>query len=281
MRHVPRQADETVNVSKEHPLVEASTLVVGLTIIFATIALLLILMVDVVLLFVSPEKEAELFARWVPDDLVAVDDEDPRRAELQALVSRLASHWKDSPYEFHVEIADEAGLNALALPGGTIVVTSGLLDRVETENELAFILGHELGHFRNRDHIRALGRGVVLSIFFMAISGVDASADLGMTVSDLALRSFSRGQESDADEFGLEIVFLEYGHVEDSWRFFERIDDDDDEFFDIGIYLSTHPSPDDRIEELIELAGSRGWPVSGRTTRFEPGATEERSRPSD
>lgn len=263
MRFVPKKVDDSVNVSSEHPLVEASTLVVGLALIFVVIAAALILMVDLVLMFVSPEREAQLFSDWMPDGFVAVNEDDERIVELQALVTRLARHWDDAPYEFRAEIMDDEDLNALALPGGRIVVTSGLLEEVESENELAFVLGHEMGHFRNRDHIRALGRGVVLSIFFVAISGNEGGANLGMTISDLTLRSFSRGQESDADEFGLEIVYKEYGHVAEAWRFFERIDEQGGRLLGFGTYLSTHPSPDDRVETLIEIAEGKGWPVTG------------------
>jgi predicted Zn-dependent protease len=269
LRYVPRQAPDDINVSKEHPLVEASTLIVGLSLIFVAIAVVLILMVDVVLMFVSPEKEAAMFASWLPDDLVAVDDDDDRQRAVNALTQRLADHWTDTPYEFRVEVSSDPELNAMAFPGGLIVVTSGLLDKVESENELAFILGHELGHFRNRDHIRGLGRGVVLSIFIAALTSSEGGADLGATISDLALRSFSRGQESSADEFGLEIIHSEYGHVADAWQFFVRIDHDDDILFELASYLSTHPAPDDRIERLQALARERGWRVSGDVTVVE------------
>ena len=268
MRYVPKKADDTVNVSKEHPLVEASTLVVGLTLIFAAVAAILILLVDLVLLFVPPEREATMFANWLPDDIVAVSHEDDRVVALQALTARLAGHWEDSPYEFRVEISEDDDMNAMALPGGLIIVTSGLLDRAESENEIAFVLGHEIGHFSNRDHIRALGRGIVLSIFLAAIGGTDGIGNIGLTISDLTLRGFSRKQESDADKFGLQLVFEEYGHVADSWRFFERIDGADDPGIDLAAYLSTHPSPDNRIERLHKLAEENGWPVTGPVVEF-------------
>lgn len=269
MRFIPKKVDDSVNVSKEHPLVEAGTLVIGLTLIFAAIAAALILIVDLVLLFVSPEREAAMFSNWLPDGIVAVEEEDKRVVALQALTTRLARHWEDSPYEFRVEISADDDLNAMALPGGLIIVTSGLLDSVESENELAFVLGHEIGHFRNRDHIRALGRGVVLTIFFVAISGGDSVANLSMTISDLTLRGFSRGQEADADKFGLELVYKEYGHVAESWRFFERVGDEDNALIDIAAYLSTHPSPEDRVARMIELAESNGWPVTGPVVESE------------
>lgn len=263
MRYVPKQPRDGINVSDTHPLVEAGTLIVGLSAIFVVIALALIFLVEIALYFVPAEKEAALFRSWLPDDLVTVSPDDDRLNATQLLVDKLAFHWGDSLYEFRVEIDDSPVANAMAFPGGLIIVTSGLLDQVESENELAFVLGHELGHYRNRDHLRALGRGIVLSLFFAATTGADVS-NLGITVTDIALRSFSRKQETQADEFGLELVYTQYGHVDEAWRLFERWDhEQDDSLLDLVTYLSTHPQPDDRVDELEELADQNGWPLEG------------------
>ena len=164
MRYVAKKPREGINVSDVHPLVEAGTLIAGLTAIFIAIALLLIFLIEIALYFVTAETEARLFADWLPEDLVTISPSDDRLYETQMLVNRLAEHWADSPYTFRVEVDDSGAANAMALPGGLIIVTQGLLDEVESENELAFVLGHELGHYRNRDHLRALGRGIVLAL---------------------------------------------------------------------------------------------------------------------
>ena len=262
MKYIARKPDDGVNVSDTHPLVEAGTLVVGLSLIFLVIIVVLIFLVELALYFVPVEKEVALFEDWLPDDLVTVAPDDERLERTQLLVDRLASHWGDSPYAIRVEIDDSSVANAMALPGGLIIVTSGLLDEVESENELAFVLGHELGHFKNRDHLRALGRGVVLSLVFVATTGRDVS-NIGLNIADLALRGFSRKQERDADEFGLELVYTNYGHVDEAWRLFERWDDGDEALLDVVSYLSTHPQPDDRIENLEDMADEQGWPVVG------------------
>ena len=267
MRHVPRQPREGINVSDTHPLVEAGTLVVGLAAIFVTLAILLIFLVEIALYFIPVEKEVALFENWLPEDLVTIAPHDERLTQTQILVDRLAFHWADAPYEFRLEIDDSDIANAMALPGGLIIVTQGLLDEVESENELAFVLGHELGHFRNRDHMRALGRGIVLSMFFAVATGGDVS-NLGLNAADLALRGFSRRQESQADEFGLALVYTHYGHVNEAWRLFERWDDGDSSFLDIVSYTSTHPDSGDRIDNLKQMARGEGWPMDGATTRL-------------
>lgn len=265
MRFIAKQPKEGINVSETHPLVEASTLFVGLMIIFAVLAVVLVFIIELALYYVSPEDEADLFSNWMPDDLITVAPNDDRLHETQALVDRLVKHWPDSPYEFRVEIDDSELSNAMALPGGLIIVTQGLLDQVESENELAFVLGHELGHFKNRDHLRALGRGIVLTLFFAVATGSDV-AGVGIKTADITLRGFSRRQETRADEFGLAVVNSEYGHVNEAWRLFERWGIDDSETIDLITYLSTHPDTDDRIAEMQELAESRDWSEEGEVT---------------
>jgi len=265
MRYVPKRAREDVNVSDVHPLAEAGTLIVGLTAIFLLIALALVFLIEIALYFVPAEREAKLFEDWLPEDLVTIAPSDDRLYEAQSLVDRLVSHWADPPYNFRVEVGASDDANAMALPGGLIVVTQGLLDDVSSENELAFVLGHELGHFKNRDHLRALGRGLVLTLFFAAVTGGDVSG-IGINVADVTLRSFSRKQESNADEFGLAVVYAEYGHVNEASRLFQKWDDEDQSGFIAGGYLSTHPRAGDRVAQLRELAARQGWPVEGDVT---------------
>lgn len=262
MRYVPRKPREGINVSDEHPLVEAGTLIVGLTAIFLMIALVLIFLIEIALYFVPVEKEAQLFSDWLPFDLVTISPVDDRLYETELLLDRLLVHWPEGPYQFRVEIHDSEAVNAMALPGGLIVVTQGLLNAVESENELAFVLGHELGHFSNRDHLRALGRGIVFSLFFAAITGNDV-AGLGISVSDLTLRGFSRQQESRADEFGLAAVYAEYGHVGEAWRLFERWNAEAGAPGVVSEYLATHPAPGDRVARLGRFAEQRGWSREG------------------
>lgn len=269
MRFTPREARDDVNVSKEHPLIEAGTLIAGLGLILAAIIVALIVLVDVVLYFVPEEKEVALFNSWLPEDIATVAYDDPRLEKLDFLIGRLSRHWPEAKYEFRIEINDSPEVNALALPGGLIIVTSGLLEEVQTENELAFILAHELGHFKNRDHFRGLGRGVMLALLFTAMGVGDGSTAIGSSIADLALRGFSRRQEAAADKFGLEIVHGEYGHIANAWRFFERLSDEGGSLLNVGAYVSTHPPPKNRIEAIVEHAGTNGWSVTGDVTPIE------------
>jgi len=269
MEFVPKAPREGINVSKTHPLKEAATLILGICGVLVLLFVVLAFSVDVAVRFIPPDMESKLFSSMDFDHVFdAVADE--RTESVQELVDRLARHWEDAPYTFRAVVVRSGDPNAAALPGGTILVTTALLDEVETENELAFVLGHELGHFKNRDHLRRLGREVVYLLAFAAVSGVGGGSvpDLATISKELTSKGFDRGQESDADRFGLEIVYEEYGHVGSAWDFFERLAAEAVVAQILVAYLSTHPASDGRIDGLKDLAVRRGWALEGPSEPF-------------
>jgi predicted Zn-dependent protease len=264
MRFVGRAPREGINVSPEHPLVEALTLTIGLASVLILVTVLAVKFVDVVILLISPATESRVFSTWDYGAYLHVDFADARVGGLEALTRRLARHWPDAYYDFRVGVIEDADPNALALPGGTIVVTNGLLDQVESENELAFVLGHEIGHFRNRDHLRQLGRGFALGLLTAVVAGEDGGM-LSSGVVEGTARRFSRQQEEAADLFALELLEAEYGHVADATRFFERLTKKGGRTGRVVGYFATHPLAADRVEHLRAAAATRGWPTTGET----------------
>lgn len=259
MRFEPRTPDETVNVSSQQPLKEAALLTLGLAALAALVALVVTHGVDLLAPRIPPQVEHRVFASLALDFAGQVDDDAElagRVAQAQSLVDRLLGHWPEAPTRYRIGLLASTEPNAAAFPGGWILVTQGLLADVRTENELAFVLAHELGHFRNRDHLRRLGRGIVYGLALAAL-------DLATLVGELTTRGFDGEQETAADLFGLELVHAEYGHVASAVDFFERRGDEEGRLDDRAIYLSTHPGSDDRASELREWALRRGWAVEG------------------
>lgn len=262
MRFIARLPREGINVSHEHPLVDALTLTLGLAAILVVVVAVFMFFVDIVIFFVSPRTEARVFSKWPVADLVAPDYEHEDAAVLQRLVDRLANHAEQAGTTFRVGISEQSEPSALARPGGYIVVTRGLPDQAESENELAFVLAHEIAHFEHRDHLRQLGRGVALGLILAIVSGHDGGLVSNGVVNVTAM-SFGRKQESAADSRALELVFAEYGHVDQSWRFFERMGATGLPFEKVGGYFATHPSFGDRVARLKLQATANGWPLTG------------------
>jgi predicted Zn-dependent protease len=262
----PRLPRDDVNVSPTHPLAEASWLLVAAAVAGLMLAVLAFAATEVVARWLPAGVEARLFGDlWGAFGEEAGVDDPPRTALARDLLARLAAHWPENPYRFRLVALDEEQLNAFALPGGTIAVTRGLLASVESENELAFVLGHELGHFAARDHLRAIGRGLILGLVLRAAVGAGAGeAAVPALASELASRGFARDQERDADAFALQLLAAEYGHVAGAEAFFRRLPD-----ADAGVaqraaaWLATHPVSAARIAALHDLAARSHLSSSG------------------
>lgn len=268
MEYQPRLPREGINVSARHPLSELVTLVAGICLAVVVIAAAAFVLVEGLIRWIPPSFESRVFGSlWSAD--VGSDSDDVRLVAATALLARLASHWEENPYELQLAIMEEESPNAFAVPGGAIYLTRGLLDSVESENELAFVLGHEIGHFRNRDHLRGLGRGLIVSLALSALTGGSAAESIPQIVTTLTQSGFAREQERDADAFGIALVEAEYGHVAGADGFFRRLPDADADFGDeFASYLATHPVSEARIETLLILARENGWGLTGELTNL-------------
>jgi len=222
------------------------------------------LVVDLVLVpCISFEREAALFGSAFARDNASGQSEE-KLDRLKQTLQRLVADPEVPPLPYALVLLDKPRPNAFAFPGGTIGVTQGLLDSLDNEIEFAFVLGHELGHFRNRDHLRGLGRALGVAIAYAVIFGGEMGQDsLGNVFQFVLSRGYSRRQERRADEFGIELVYRTYGRTDGVDRLFRILRKE--RFAPAWAYmLATHPSPNDRIRELEEHARRLG---AGTTPR--------------
>lgn len=260
MKFTARHPGTNVNVSPTHPLKEFAILAGGLLAIAIGVYLALGLAVDLIVPHISMGLEKKMagafMRRFAEKDAAAATTR-----SLQALVDRLQSQCTHLPYQITVHVQASNAVNAAALPGGHMVVFSGLLAEMTSENELAFVLAHELGHYSHRDHLRGLGRALVLMTASTVLLGADNSvSDMigqGMGLTEL---SFSRKQETRADEFALETLFCHYGHVAGATTFFGKIPQASDPGR-FGHYFASHPENRRRINHLEALIHARDYPV--------------------
>ncbi len=289
MRFDPALPDEGINVSQSHPVKEVITLVSGIIVVGLTVSLIIATAVEWVVPLIPVSWEMKMAGWWSGDDDKERLPADGREQLLADVAQRLSHHWPEMPYTIKTDILESDEPNALALPGGLILVTQGLLDRVASENELAFVVGHEIGHFRNRDHLRGLGRAVGFGVVNLIMVGAGAGqlGDFSSLVGSVTDRGFSRDQEREADDFGIGLVHAEYGHVTGSWHFFEHLRDAENAVEQrLAAYLSTHPLSEERIEHLRLLADARGWTIDGELIPMpvkvrEPEKTSEPSEDPD
>jgi predicted Zn-dependent protease len=252
------------NVSPGHPLAELATLAAGLVLLGLALFFAAGLAVEGAVRWLPASLEQRIFGSYATD-FVAADD--AREAELEALLGRLSRHWRGHGYALRIAVTEASEPNAFALPGGNLLVTSALLAEARSENELAFVLAHELGHVEARDPLRALGRGTLVALALAALGGTDGAAIAGSAAA-LGERVFSREQERAADRFALALVAAEYGHVAGASAFLARLPDAGPAGAAerAASWLATHPRSHDRVAELEALARSAGVAASGALT---------------
>ena len=270
MKFDPKLPREEVNYTKKNLARQSFTLGAGLILLGGILAVMVALLVDLAVPYIPVSLEKKLFSGLFSLPFKNLTQEDRAvQSSLSNLLSRLQSHWPDNPYDFKIGILRDEKPNAMAIPGGILLVTSGLVNQVESENEVAFVIGHELGHFKNRDHLRGLGRGVALTFFLKSLSssGNGSGTFLLTSMGNLTERKFNRQQEEAADEFGLHLVFSEYGHIENALDFFKKLPKPTpDSNRTLSVYWSTHPLSQTRIQTSLSFAQKMGWPTKGEQT---------------
>lgn len=161
-----------------------------------------------------------------------------------------AAGWN---WEFHVQKTDE--MNAYCMPGGRIMVYSGLIEKLDTSDaELATVLGHEIAHAL-REHTRervsrAYAQQLVLS-GAAAVAGVgEGTASVANMVADVTFQlPFSRDQESEADTIGLELMARAGYDPRAAITLWNKMASAEGAG-NTPKFLSTHPAPKERIKDI-------------------------------
>jgi Zn-dependent protease with chaperone function len=165
----------------------------------------------------------------------------------------------DSPYTFRWHVVDDPQVNAFAVPGGHVVVFTGLLRAADSPEEVAGVLAHEVQHvvLRHSLHglVRSLGWSATIRILF---GGTGPLAGVGDLAAQLGRLSFSREQETAADLEGLKVLQRARIDPQGMVTFFEKLSQKES-----GIaLLSTHPMSSDRADRLrSEITRAGSWPT--------------------
>lgn len=180
---------------------------------------------------------------------------------VQQIVDRLgqpanARFPADEAFDFRVHVIDADVMNAFALPGGQIVVFTGLIEACDQPEQLAGVLAHEMAHVTLRHGIERVGQSLGLALAVDLVFGrVEGIATAGVELARLAAaNSYSRDQETAADAEGVRIMHAAGLDPTALASFFEKLKKEHGGLPGALEWISTHPDHDARIAAVERQA---------------------------
>lgn len=178
---------------------------------------------------------------------------------LNAIGERLVKVSDRQDYEYHFYLLENKELNAFASPGGYVYFFTGLFDKLRSDDAIAAVLAHEIGHCAAR-HIAkrfqaALGANILSAIALSQVSpeAQAIASDSSSIAMNLIFSAFSRKDEYQADSLGIKYLFLAGYDPNGMIKSFEILKKEEKADF-VPPWFRTHPYIDDRIKRVKEEA---------------------------
>ncbi len=208
-----------------------------------------------------PISWEEELGQYITTKLAPPDKQcnDPQVVEtLESIVATLSRSVESNPYSFQIHVVDSPTVNALAAPGGHILVFQGLLKNTQSAEEMAGVLAHEIQHILQRHGMRLLVQNFSMGFLIGALSGdVSGIMTFGLQAAHvLQTLSYTRDLEDQADEQGVQLLLRAGVDPQGMLNFFQSINTNLNEKTSaqpFAKYFSTHPATDERIQHLHTL----------------------------
>jgi Zn-dependent protease with chaperone function len=253
MKFVPKELRSTGDISRGDSnwrsvlknILYVAIFLVGLYVLLGLVA-------GIMAGYIPETFEAKLFS-W---ESGLEGEKSPEFGQAGEVFSNLIKQPSLRPLPYQLFMVSIQEPNAVAMPGGGVGVSQALLEAVSGETGLAMVLGHELGHHQKRHCLERLGRALIYQSVMALLFGHNR-----FSVVDIALLAgesgYSRRQEREADEFGLNLVHQAFGKTEGALEFFEMIDREyGSKTSRWTVFMSSHPYTPDRTAYLRELQES-------------------------
>ncbi|MBI4343439.1 MAG: M48 family metalloprotease [Candidatus Omnitrophica bacterium] len=220
----------------------------------------------------STQKEVAMgrkLALRVEEELPRIPDE-PLQARVEGLGRRLAAVCDRQELAYRFVAVEGEEVNAFALPGGYVYVYRGLLDAAKSDDELAGVLAHELGHIAARHSVKRYEVGLGAQLLQLATLAAARRGDVAQGLH-IALRSaqlaYARQDEMEADRLGVKYLKAAGFDPKAMLEFLKRLDERDrakTQYMPRGIvrpyYARSHPYVPERIRVVKEaLYGSADY----------------------
>lgn len=222
------------------------------------------------LIFISPAQELQIGAEYAPE----IEKQLGGRIENRVLQNYINSIGRNISRISHMPALDfryvalkSDMINAMALPGGYVFITKGMLEKLDTEAQLAAILAHETAHVTARHAAQAMTTQIGMDVVLMTVSQKTSTgtADIARISSQLIGLKYSREHEIQADTVGLDYL-VKAGYAPFATVETMEILQKENEIRPIE-FLSSHPNPGNRRETLLRQINLKLYPTNLRTGR--------------
>jgi len=197
---------------------------------------------------VSRDIERQVGESWYPSLTAQYQPDTVKTRLVQAFYDSLGYAGN---YSIRITVVHEPVVNAFAMPGGRIVVFSGILDIMDRPEQLAALLGHEASHVELRHSTRAVFRELANSLFFSLFLGDygDVSTIVAQQGDQLAGLSYSRSLEIEADAHGFQLMQQSRIPTAGMRDLFQKMKASEPSgASEVPHFLSTHPSLEERVQ---------------------------------
>jgi MAF protein len=211
--------------------------------------------------YYSTDKEVQMgkaIARQVDAELKKA--EDPlMQNRIEVIGKKIAAVSDRKEIDYHFTVLDDDEVNAFALPGGYVYVNKGLVEKVDNDDELAGVLGHEVGHIVARHSIKKLQAMQTYSILRILVAAAPSSGEVG-AASDAAfteiLLGYSREDELLADQLGARYTKLAGYDPKAMMTFLKKLQEINRRMpLQPKSYFKTHPYVLDRVRVVKQELG--------------------------
>ncbi len=207
------------------------------------------------------------------EETMGVYDNAEMTAYVNKIGERLVAQLEEPLFDFQFKMVPTSVPNAFALPGGYLYVTTGLIPLLESEDELACVMAHEIIHAQNRHAVKSMRRGILPAILQIPGNIVGAfNSQLGnsinnpiQAISSLGMASYSRKQETEADTEGVALAAKAGYDPQALKSALTRLAGATEIMSgeaETKSYLSDHPYTPDRVAKIDKLISSFDYPKS-------------------
>ncbi len=236
---------------------------------------------------ISRQKEIELgtdYSQQVNAQLPIVRDPEVVRY-INVLGDSIARVADDRNLDWRFYIVDSPEVNAFAIPGGFVYVNRGLIERTTTMNQLAGVLGHEIGHVVKRHSVKQMetgqrmNLGMILGCVLTPICTNGGDMAVGMAGQGI-MASFSRADEAESDQAGIEYTMRAGIDPRGVPEMFQILIKERNERPSGGLdaWFRTHPMEEDRVAATQATIARFNTALLDRLTRDTPRYQEFRKR---